>query len=841
FAQLANGNTAGAIGAAVGQYFGGPIGAAIGSAIMSKVGGGHNGSAYTTGYQMYGSVTPTGYTQTAMYALASDQAGHSFADAMPTGSLSNDMAFLNSLKDAIVSALTSAGKSTGLDPSKAIAALNIPINLGYSAGATDTQIIAARAKVGLDALNTALDQFAASLGMTQADMQQIISAKSAQKSLLDSLATEKEKLTAAHKALADAGLSETVQGWKDQINSLDLTKIADQQTLATMTSLKGAFDLVQTSAAGATVELRSAADILNERKGLQDQLDNLTMTSADLLDKQCNALDASNQSLFDQVQTAIAAKDATDALAASQQRIDDERLGLQDQLDQLTLSNADLLTKQSNALDASNRALFDQVTAAQAAKTAAEELTASQARIADEKRGLQDQLDNLTMTGTELLTKQRNALDASNRALFVQVTAAQAAKTAAEELAITLRTAVDDAAKGIGEAFAGVQRAVDAERKRIDASYATSAKSAQASIDSLNASVQKLATLSQALRGTLDGMQIAGSEGSARQVAQAQIAGALAIARAGGVLPDADSLRSALATVAKPSESLFKTFTEYQRDFLKTGQNIADLADITDRAQLSQQDALSLAQLQLDTLTQLHDDAVSGLDAILQKAQDQVDAANGINTSVLSIQTALVNLTSAITTLADAKTAAKIAADTPVGGTVPFTPPAGTTYNGNEIKTIQDLYTVNLGRLADAAGLAYWTAQFMADGVIDAAEKQKFAIAALPEYRAKLSAVKPFAVGTDYVAEDMIAKIHAGERIMPAADNRELMARLKNPQANNEALLAEIKALRAEVVAFRSENGAENRAMIKSTGKTALSIERVMTSPDAFLVRIATP
>lgn len=53
------------------------------------------------------------------------------------------------------------------------------------------------------------------------------------------------------------------------------------------------------------------------------------------------------------------------------------------------------------------------------------DLTKTTQEVADERKSMQDQLDQLTMTQVQLLTKQRNALDAANRPLFDMVQAAQ--------------------------------------------------------------------------------------------------------------------------------------------------------------------------------------------------------------------------------------------------------------------------------------------------------------------------------------------------------------------------------------------------------------------------------
>ena len=190
--------------------------------------------------------------------------------------------------------------------------------------------------------------------------------------------------------------------------------------------------------------------IYDERKDLQSQLDELTMSSAQLLAKQRDALDESNRALFDQVQT------ATKGAAVL-----DERKQMQEQLDELTLTSAELLGRQRDALDESNRALFDQV---QAAKKAASVLT--------ERNGLQQQLDELTMTASQLLTKQRDALDESNRALFDQVQAARAQKDATQKASEAIRAAQEAAAasmKSFGDSVvAAMERATNSAKSMRD-------------------------------------------------------------------------------------------------------------------------------------------------------------------------------------------------------------------------------------------------------------------------------------------------------------------------------------------------------------------------------------
>ena len=82
-----------------------------------------------------------------------------------------------------------------------------------------------------------------------------------------------------------------------------------------------------------------------------------------------------------------------------------------------------------------------------------------------------------------------------------------------------------------------------------------------------------------------------------------------------------------------------------------------------------------------------------------------------------------------------------------------------------------------------------------------------------------------FDVGTNYLPSDMLAQVHEGERIIPAADNRELMARLSSPTSNNDALAAEVRELRRENREMRAMMESHLYAIAKNTLNAADSLE----------------
>lgn len=85
-----------------------------------------------------------------------------------------------------------------------------------------------------------------------------------------------------------------------------------------------------------------------------------------------------------------------------------------------------------------------------------------------------------------------------------------------------------------------------------------------------------------------------------------------------------------------------------------------------------------------------------------------------------------------------------------------------------------------------------------------------------------------FATGTNFVPEDMIAQIHQGERIVPAADNAELMSNMGNRDRANEVLVAEIKKLNQKIDSL--EKAVAEGAVInaEATNRNTVEISRTV-------------
>jgi len=375
------------------------------------------------------------------------------------------------------------------------------------------------------------------------------------------------------------------------------------------------------------------------------------------------------------------------------------------------------------------------------------------------------------------------ALDPALRGATQNLWDLQAAAKAADQV----KAGAAALMSGADGAFSTLQKVVDRQKKAM-----------QEEISVRTASVQKIESLSQALRGSLDSMSATGFEVQDRQAAQAQIQTALAIAKASGVLPSADDLKSALSVLGQDSSGQFATQADYLRDFYATKNGITDLATITDKSLSAEERSLKALEGQ-----------VKQYDQMIEREQEQIDVLKGISTTGLSIEQAIQALhgalgaaganpyNSATSQISDAYKSSLGRAPDAAGmsywqdkaASGASTESIIGSIKGSPEAQIQALYKDVLGRTADAAGLSYWMEQLKAGASLGSV---KDAMEDGDEAKKKL---RGFAVGTNYVPADMPAQIHQGERIIPAADNRELMRRLASPPENNDVLAAAVDRL----------------------------------------------
>lgn len=137
--------------------------------------------------------------------------------------------------------------------------------------------------------------------------------------------TEQERLAPVLKAvtgqMAALGYAavDTNAEFKDLVLSLNPTDAGDAKLLASLLKIQGAFAQAHPLIDITANALQKESAIREQRANLQQQLDELTLTSAQLLGQQRAALDESNRALFDQVQAiksqALAAQNAKTAAA----------------------------------------------------------------------------------------------------------------------------------------------------------------------------------------------------------------------------------------------------------------------------------------------------------------------------------------------------------------------------------------------------------------------------------------------------------------------------------------------------------------------------------------------
>jgi hypothetical protein len=294
--------------------------------------------------------------------------------------------------------------------------------------------------------------------------------------------------------------------------------------------------------------------------------------------------------------------------------------------------------------------------------------------------------------------------------------AAQTAKDLADAKAALVdsnRSTLSGIADG---ALSALGRAVEAEKARVDAALQDTLGKLDTSIASVNDTIARTGDLSKALKGAITAPGL--DNGARADVGRAEISAALAIAKASGILPTADSLANALSAVTQDSSDGFSSAADYQRAVARTNSELEALGGLTDGQLNTAQMQLQVLQDQKAAAQAAHDTELARLDGILASAQAELDAINGVATGVLAVVDAVRAVRVALDALKGAPTSASDAA------------PAG-------ITTVEDLYRKVLGRDGDAAGIAFWKKAF--GDAVDQSEYLDFVKGAQAELQGMLS------------------------------------------------------------------------------------------------------
>lgn len=252
----------------------------------------------------------------------------------------------------------------------------------------------------------------------------------------------------------------------------------------------------------------------------------------------------------------------------------------------------------------------------------------------DQFRGLVQSFGGVNGISEEMLQSLLNLQGA-----FVEVrnTQEQLARTS-EEVAKADRERIRSLQlTALDTAFSGLQKTVDAQRKQLTDDYNHSLDAVNTRIETVTDSVNRLKSLSDALKSTVNSIQPL-----TRDQAKQQIKNAIDAARNGGKLPDADSLRNALSVLGD-SKSITGANTPYEmaREQAKTAILLGKLGDITDSKLDKEQQTLKALLEQRKAFEEGFKKANARLDTLTEQGKKQVDALSGIPAALTSLTDAI--------------------------------------------------------------------------------------------------------------------------------------------------------------------------------------------------------
>ena len=352
-----------------------------------------------------------------------------------------------------------------------------------------------------------------------------------------------------------------------------------------------------------------------------------------------------------------AVMDASDQAAEAITR---ERLGLETQLLQLQGNTTELRRRERDQLDASNRALYDRITGLQDEK-----------RISDERKGLETQLLQLQGNTTELRRRERAALDESNRALYDQVQALADQKSAVaraqQEAAAVWGQLAQSLVQGVASAYQAVQQQVEAASQQVKTDADERSRKVQTDADTAIRDLEsKAKDAERSFKTLLDSVDdnirklrgdLAGDGG--REQALQELRNARAVLASGGQV-DFERLRDAAGTASNIDAAQYGSRLDFQREQARTLQLLREVG-AGGRQGLAQVTAsIAAQQVAVETGADEQIKAIEkARDQQLAALQNQLHEAQGIAGTVINIDRGVSSVAAAIAALNAAATAAK--------------------------------------------------------------------------------------------------------------------------------------------------------------------------------------
>lgn len=522
---------------------------------------------------------------------------------------------------------------------------------------------------------------------------------------------------------------------------------------------------------------------------------------------------AAEVNLYDFIKSLDALSTELESATAKAQEIAATRKSIEADLFNLTATTAEARQKEIDALAPSLQSLKASYFARLDEKTAIDRITASLAKFASEGENLQVQLLRAQGNGAGADALQRSLdirgltdleiaaydANAATRALIQRISDAaaitdkltQATKDYYASISDGLQKTLDQAKAGTTDAFSGLQRSVNAQKQLAEISR-------QTALEQVNLVKGVLTTSRDAARNLYS--QVGGTKDQAAAQGKDFIAQALLTAKATGYLPEQDKLAQAIQ--AANADQVYATQQDADFQRLVLAGQLAELGDLADGQLTEAQRLLKVQETEL-----------SRLDGILSAAQAQLDAINGVNTSILTIPLALQNFATALSAqqaaqAAVASNAARVSVPLASGGDA-------------TARLINNAYQNELGRNADPAGAAEFR-RILNEGVLGLPEL----IASLrnsDEARARdaLLGIPGFASGGSFSGGIRLVgergpelEVTGPSRIYSASETASL---LRSGGSQGNELLVEMRALRLEVAALR----AAADATAASTASTA--------------------